>query len=94
MTPVLLLLLGLAVVGLVIGAFGRLLVPGRNPMGVFSTMLVGLAGSFLGGLVARELLGFRLRYAGVAGLVLSVVFTALIVYALQGSSRRPRRRLP
>lgn len=83
-----LLIVGLAIVGLVIGALGRLLVPGPNPMGIFSTILVGLAGSFLGGLITRLLFGFRLRYSGLAGLVIAVVCTAILVFALQGRRRR------
>ena len=81
------LLLALAVSGLVIGALGRLVVPGRNPMGLFQTILVGLGGSFLGGLVGRLVFGLRYRYSYGLGLILSVAFAALIVYALD-----PRRR--
>lgn len=82
------LVLGLLVAGLVVGALGRLVVPGPNPMGIFSTILVGLGGSFLGGLVGRLVFGFRYRYAFGLGLVLSVACAALIVYAL--SRRQPR----
>lgn len=81
------LLLALAVSGLVIGALGRLVVPGPNPMGILQTMLVGLAGSFLGGLLGRLVLGWRYRYSYGLGLILSVGFAALIVYFLD-----PRRR--
>ncbi|MCG6158564.1 GlsB/YeaQ/YmgE family stress response membrane protein [Rubinisphaera margarita] len=35
--------------GLVVGAIARLLVPGRQPMGLLATILLGVAGSFLGG---------------------------------------------
>ncbi len=84
------LLIALAFTGLFVGALGRLLVPGPNPMGILRTILVGLAGSFLGGMVGHFALHFRLRYAYGAGLVLSVLFSALIVYGL--SRRRPVRR--
>lgn len=86
------LLLWLAIGGLIIGALGRLVVPGRNPMGVFQTILVGLAGSFAGGIVGRLLFGLRYRYSLGLGLILSVGFSALIVYALQGSRGRNLRR--
>ncbi len=46
-----------AVFGLVAGAIARLLHPGRDPMGWFGTMLLGILGSFLGG-GAAYLLGF------------------------------------
>jgi uncharacterized membrane protein YeaQ/YmgE (transglycosylase-associated protein family) len=91
----LLLLIFLAIGGLVVGALGRLLVPGPNPMGIVRTILVGLAGSFLGGLVGRLIFGWRYRYSGGLGLILAVLFTALIVYAIDGRRRgmaRPRAR--
>jgi len=41
--------LGYAVFGLVAGLIARFLVPGRDPMGLFGTILLGVAGSFGGG---------------------------------------------
>ena len=81
------LLLALAVSGLIVGALGRLVVPGPNPMGIFQTILVGLGGSFLGGLLGRLVFGWRYRYSYGLGLILSIGFAALIVYLLD-----PRRR--
>ena len=49
--------LSLIVTGLVVGALGRLAVPGRNPMSIPQTILVGVGGSFLGGIVGAVLLG-------------------------------------
>lgn len=54
-------IVALAVGGLIIGGLGRLLVPGPNPIGMFRTAVVGLLGSFLGGLVARFLFGLNYR---------------------------------
>jgi uncharacterized membrane protein YeaQ/YmgE (transglycosylase-associated protein family) len=81
------LILFLALCGLIVGALGRLLVPGPNPIGIFRTILVGLAGSFLGGLIGHLLFGWRYRYSGLLGFVLAVVFTALIVYFIDGRQR-------
>jgi len=86
----LLLLLWLAIGGLIIGGLGRLLVPGPNPIGLFRTALVGLAGSFLGGLVARYAIGLHYRYSLLAGFILSVIFAAIIVAAID--RRRPYSR--
>jgi uncharacterized membrane protein YeaQ/YmgE (transglycosylase-associated protein family) len=52
---VVLFLLMLAVYGFVLGSLGRLAVPGPDPMPVWRTILLGLAGSFLGGIVAALL---------------------------------------
>lgn len=49
----LLLIISLLITGLIIGALGRLLVPGHNPMGLFMTALVGIGGAFIGAFIAR-----------------------------------------
>lgn len=51
------LLVSLALTGLVVGALARLAVPGPDPMGILPTIGLGLAGSFLGGLVSGIFLG-------------------------------------
>lgn len=89
-------LLILAVAGLFVGAFGRLVIPGPDPMGILATIGVGMAGSFLAGLVVWLVSGTT---SG-AGLLLSIAFAALIVYgirrsrggSLTDSGMRPLRR--
>jgi uncharacterized membrane protein YeaQ/YmgE (transglycosylase-associated protein family) len=88
---VLTLLLIMVIGGAFVGALGRLVVPGPNPIGFLRTVLAGWAGSFLGGLVGRLVFGWRYRYSGLLSLVVAVAFTALIVYAIDGRYRRPRR---
>lgn len=46
-----------AIVGLVIGALGRLLVPGRQRIGLLATALLGLIGSIVGSFVGYHILG-------------------------------------
>jgi uncharacterized membrane protein YeaQ/YmgE (transglycosylase-associated protein family) len=71
----------LAVQGLIIGALARLALPGRDPMGLLATIGVGLAGSFVGGLLA--LLITDGRNAG--GFFIAFVFSVLIVYLIRRS---------
>jgi uncharacterized membrane protein YeaQ/YmgE (transglycosylase-associated protein family) len=80
---VVLLVLSLALSGLIIGGLGRLIVPGPNPIGFLRTIVAGLAGSFLGGLVARLALGLRYGYSFGLGFVLAVLFAALFVYLFE-----------
>jgi uncharacterized membrane protein YeaQ/YmgE (transglycosylase-associated protein family) len=40
------------IIGLIAGALARLIMPGRDPMGVLATMVLGIVGSVIGGLVA------------------------------------------
>ena len=72
----------LVVVGLVVGALARLLVPGPDPMGIGLMILVGLCGTFSAGLFSWYVLG---RHGG--GILLSVLFSMLTVWLL----RRTRR---
>ena len=77
-------ILGLLLSGLIVGALGRLAIPGPNPMSIGMTILVGVGGSLLGGLVGYLIFG---RNGG--GLILSVAGAALIVWLIQ--RRGPRR---
>jgi len=67
-------ILSMIVVGLIAGALARLLVPGRDPMGVFMTILLGIAGSFLGGLISSLIWHPKNgNYIHPAGIVLSII---------------------
>jgi uncharacterized membrane protein YeaQ/YmgE (transglycosylase-associated protein family) len=75
--------------GLFVGALARLLVPGRDPMGIGMTAFLGLCGTFSAGLFSWYVLH---RHG--AGLILSVVFSMLVVwiYRRSRSFGSPRRR--
>lgn len=49
---VILFIIGLLLTGLVVGALGRLLLPGRDPMTIFQTIMLGIAASLVAGLIA------------------------------------------
>ena len=72
-------LIVLAAVGLVVGALARLALPGKDPMSVGQTMLIGIAGSLFAGLIT-----YAVWDAG-PGIVLSVLFATLIVYFVRRS---------
>ena len=71
-------LISLVITGLIVGALGRLAIPGPNPMSIGLTIAVGIGGAFVGGLVAY-LLGAGIGLA----FVLEVLAAADIVYLLQ-----------
>jgi uncharacterized membrane protein YeaQ/YmgE (transglycosylase-associated protein family) len=66
----------IVVVGLVIGALGRLAVPGRDPMPIWLTILVGLIGAFVGGAIAVSL-----GFGGAGIFIVSVGVATVIVIA-------------
>lgn len=74
-------LIVLAIIGLVIGALARLALPGRDPMSIPMTILVGIAGSFIGGLITYAITGGR---SG-GGFFVSFVCAVLIVYFIRRS---------
>lgn len=69
--------LGLIVSGLVVGALGRLLVPGRQPLGCLGTIAAGLLGSLVAGLAGRAIFGAD-SYA--PGFIASVLGATLVVW--------------
>jgi uncharacterized membrane protein YeaQ/YmgE (transglycosylase-associated protein family) len=75
-------LISLAFWGLVIGAFARLALPGRDPMSLLQTMLVGIGGSFIGGVILYAISGGR--YYG-AGWLASLACATGIVYLIRRS---------
>ena len=69
----------LIVSGLIIGALGRLVLPGPDPMSIGMTIVVGIGGSLLGGIVGKLLFGRR------GGFILAVLCAALIVWVIRRS---------
>jgi uncharacterized membrane protein YeaQ/YmgE (transglycosylase-associated protein family) len=60
----LLYLITLAIFGLIVGAFARLALPGKDPLSLLETMALGLAGSFIGGIILYIVTGGRYYGAG------------------------------
>jgi uncharacterized membrane protein YeaQ/YmgE (transglycosylase-associated protein family) len=81
-------ILGWIVFGLIVGIIAKLFHPGRDPGGFLVTILIGIAGSLLGGFVGRA---FGLYRAGEgAGLIMSVVgaIVLLVIYHAVTTRRR------
>lgn len=79
----------MAALGLVAGLLAKFLVPGRDPGGLLVTILIGIAGSFVGGFVVAQLNIGDMGLGAVAGIDIFQVLTAtggaiilLILYRL------------
>ena len=84
------LVVSTVVVGLVLGALGRLVVPGRQSMGLLATAGIGIAGSFVG-----SLLGRLLSTGGFVTLLLQVAAAAGGVLLVENRARQlPGGRRP
>ena len=76
---ILLYIIAIAFSGLIVGALARLALPGRDPMTLFQTMLVGVAGSTIAGLIAY----YAFDHSEGPGFLLSVVCTVGLVFAIR-----------
>jgi len=81
-------ILGWVFFGLIVGAVGKLLVPGRDPGGIIVTILIGIAGAVLGGFVGRQM-GFY-GPGEAAGFVMSLLgaILLLVLYRMVAGRRR------
>jgi uncharacterized membrane protein YeaQ/YmgE (transglycosylase-associated protein family) len=67
--------------GLLVGALARLALPGRDPLTIWQTILLGVAASFIAGLIWWAISGDR----NGGGILLSVIVAAGIVYLIRRS---------
>jgi uncharacterized membrane protein YeaQ/YmgE (transglycosylase-associated protein family) len=80
-------LIWLIVSGLIVGALARLLVPGRQPIGLLGTVVLGIAGSFVGGLIFWSVADHPDKHPAV-GFLVAVACAVVLVYLFVGSTTR------
>jgi len=73
--------IGWILFGLVVGAIAKFLMPGRDPGGWIVTILLGIAGSFVGGFLATTLMGNETQSAGWIGSIIGAI-ALLFIYRL------------
>jgi uncharacterized membrane protein YeaQ/YmgE (transglycosylase-associated protein family) len=82
------------IIGAIIGALGRLVVPGRQPIPIWLTILIGIAAAIVGTIIANALGVGVTRGVDWIELLIQVVLAALGVMLVAGSyGRGTRRRL-
>ena len=74
-------ILWMFIVGIVVGAIARLIMPGSHPMGILMTGLLGIAGSFAGGFISRLFSkppdGAKVHPAGI---IMSVIGALILLF--------------
>jgi uncharacterized membrane protein YeaQ/YmgE (transglycosylase-associated protein family) len=72
----------MAIIGLIVGALAKLIMPGKDPGGIIITILLGIAGSFVGTFVGRALGLYQQGQA--AGFIMSIIgaIILLLLYRL------------
>jgi uncharacterized membrane protein YeaQ/YmgE (transglycosylase-associated protein family) len=68
------------IIGLVAGALARLIMPGKDTMGIIATILLGVAGSILGGLVSWAIWGADNSGFRPAGFIFSLIGAVLLLW--------------
>ena len=80
-------IIGWLLFGLVVGAIAKFLMPGRDPGGWIVTILLGVAGSFVGGFLATAILGRNDQTAGWIGSIIGAMVLLLIYRMIVGRRR-------
>jgi uncharacterized membrane protein YeaQ/YmgE (transglycosylase-associated protein family) len=98
--PVLWFIISLIIIGAIAGFIARALVPGKDPMGIGATILLGVIGSFIGGFLGWALFGKdlsegALQASGIIGSIIGAVIALLIYRAAtrRGVGGRTRSRI-
>lgn len=80
-------ILGWIVFGLVVGAIAKLLMPGRDPGGWIVTILLGIAGSFVGGFLGQMFFQSASDTAGWIGSIIGAILLLLLYRMVVGRRR-------
>jgi len=87
-------IIGAIILGIVAGFLGRLLMPGRDPMGFFATVILGLAGALVGWLIFTALLGIgdedKFDLGGIVGAIIGVMLLLGLYRVYLGRREKPR----
>ena len=75
------------IIGLIVGAIAKLLMPGRDPGGWIITMLLGIAGSVVAGFLGRALGVYHAGEAG-PGIIASVIGAVILLALYRVALRR------
>jgi uncharacterized membrane protein YeaQ/YmgE (transglycosylase-associated protein family) len=79
-------LIWILLIGLIVGALAKLIMPGRDPGGIFVTMMLGVAGALLGRFIGR-ILGIYAPGQG-AGFIMSTLGAILLLAIYRMAIRR------
>lgn len=79
-------IIGFIIFGLIVGAVAKFLMPGPDPGGLFVTSMIGMAGSLIGGLIGRYLLGRGESYA--PGWIMSIIGAVVLLAIYRQVKRR------
>jgi uncharacterized membrane protein YeaQ/YmgE (transglycosylase-associated protein family) len=83
-------IIGFLVFGLVVGAIARLIKPGKQHLSVLMTLLLGVVGSLIGGIVASALGTGNIFELNILGAIVAIVAAFLLIGVAENMSGRGR----
>jgi len=86
-------ILGLIVIGIVIGVLARLVLPGRQRIGILMTVLLGIAGALVGGIVASAIGEGDIFELNFIGTIVGIAAAALLIAVAEGLGTGDARRV-
>lgn len=86
-------MIGFIVFGLVVGVLARLVLPGKQHLGLLATLLVGLAGSVIGGVIANALGTGDIFELNFLGAIVAILSATLLIALVEGASGGRGRRI-
>jgi uncharacterized membrane protein YeaQ/YmgE (transglycosylase-associated protein family) len=75
------------IIGLIVGAFAKLFMPGKDPGGVIVTALLGIAGSIAASFIGRSLGLYHARDVG-PGIIASILGAMLLLFIYRTVAKR------
>ncbi len=84
-------ILGLIAIGVVIGVLARLIVPGKQHISMVMTVVLGVAGALIGGLIASLLGTGDIFELNVLGFIIAVIAAVVLVGLYAGTAGRGSR---
>lgn len=87
---IVLTIIGWIIFGLVVGLIARLLVPGKDRIGVLPTIGLGILGSVVGGLVLSLFTG-RITLSNPIGWIGSIIFAVILLVIYNRVTKRKQR---
>jgi uncharacterized membrane protein YeaQ/YmgE (transglycosylase-associated protein family) len=91
--PVLWFIISLIIIGAIAGFIARAIVPGKDPMGVGATIILGVVGSFIGGFLGWALFGHDIKDGALqpSGIIGSIVGAVIALLIYRAATRRGAR---
>ncbi|HET7690809.1 MAG TPA: hypothetical protein VFK41_10540 [Nocardioidaceae bacterium] len=81
-------IIGFLVAGLIIGALARLIKPGKQNLSVLMTLLLGIAGSLIGGVIANAIGTGDVMELNVIGFIIAVIAAVLLIGVAEGMASK------